>query len=328
MAFWPLVVSLLLFVLQLVLAPKPQNAKPASLDDFTAPTAEEGRSIPVLFGTRDLKAPNAVWYGDLRRVAILGPRRYGLFGPKQVIGYKYYIGMHMVLCHGVADYLLGIDVGDKSLWTGQNTGGAVEVNKPNLFGGSGTGGEGGISGTFDVEMGESTQGRNSYLVSKLASNISAFRGVMGIVLRQMYIGTSPYLKPWHFLVQRILKKTDGSAQWYSDKARIPCGRTVALIISVDLGPEMAKEDRLGILQSAVNLALNRLRTKIANEGLHVNFSIDVFGSGGTQNGGGFEYPSTTDADIDEVKSKVAAWVADELESDFEEVILYTKLQSY
>ena len=46
--------------------PKPQGAKPAGLSDFTVPTAEDGRVIPVLFGTRDISGPNVVWYGDLK----------------------------------------------------------------------------------------------------------------------------------------------------------------------------------------------------------------------------------------------------------------------
>lgn len=62
------------FVVALVVAhaamPKPQSQPPAGLGDVKAPTAEEGREIPVLFGTRDLDGPNVVWYGDLRTVAI------------------------------------------------------------------------------------------------------------------------------------------------------------------------------------------------------------------------------------------------------------------
>lgn len=50
--------------------PKTQTQPPAGLGDFKVPTAEEGREIPVLFGTRDIDAPNVVWYGDLRTVAI------------------------------------------------------------------------------------------------------------------------------------------------------------------------------------------------------------------------------------------------------------------
>ena len=64
----------LYFVVALVisysLTPKPQNAKPAGLEEIQAPTAEVGREIPVLFGTRDLTGPNVVWYGDLRTVPV------------------------------------------------------------------------------------------------------------------------------------------------------------------------------------------------------------------------------------------------------------------
>jgi hypothetical protein len=52
------------------LTPKPQNAKPAGLNEFQVPTAEIGREIPVLFGTRDINAPNVVWFGDLKTVAV------------------------------------------------------------------------------------------------------------------------------------------------------------------------------------------------------------------------------------------------------------------
>lgn len=46
--------------------PKPQSQPPAEFSAITAPTAEEGRAIPVLFGTRVISGPNVVWYGDMR----------------------------------------------------------------------------------------------------------------------------------------------------------------------------------------------------------------------------------------------------------------------
>jgi hypothetical protein len=58
------------FVIAYATMPKPQSRKPAGLDEFQAPTAEDGREIPVLFGTKDLNGPNVVWYGDLKGVAI------------------------------------------------------------------------------------------------------------------------------------------------------------------------------------------------------------------------------------------------------------------
>jgi hypothetical protein len=47
-----------------------KGAKPATESQFEVPTAEEGRPIPVLFGTRRLSSPNVVWYGDLKIVPI------------------------------------------------------------------------------------------------------------------------------------------------------------------------------------------------------------------------------------------------------------------
>jgi hypothetical protein len=67
-------VFLAIFAVALVasfaLAPKPQSLPRPELEDLQAPTAEEGREIPVLFGCRDIRGPNVVWYGDLRTVRI------------------------------------------------------------------------------------------------------------------------------------------------------------------------------------------------------------------------------------------------------------------
>lgn len=61
------------FVISLVVAlamPRPQVQPPPGLNELNTPTAEVGREIPVLFGTRDLNAPNVVWYGAVRLVPI------------------------------------------------------------------------------------------------------------------------------------------------------------------------------------------------------------------------------------------------------------------
>lgn len=68
--FWTVVLWVATTVISYALQPKPKSAKPAPLGDFNVPTAEEGREIPVLFGTRDIQGPNVVWYGDLRATAI------------------------------------------------------------------------------------------------------------------------------------------------------------------------------------------------------------------------------------------------------------------
>ncbi len=70
MAWWLIAVFVSALVIGYARIPKPQSVKPAGLGDFKIPTAEEGREIPVLFGTRDIDGPNVVWYGDLRTVAL------------------------------------------------------------------------------------------------------------------------------------------------------------------------------------------------------------------------------------------------------------------
>lgn len=64
----------IIWVVALVVAyamiPSPETQPPAGLSEIKAPTAEEGREIPVLFGTRDVDSPNIVWYGHLRTKAI------------------------------------------------------------------------------------------------------------------------------------------------------------------------------------------------------------------------------------------------------------------
>lgn len=65
----------IVFVVALVIGftmavPKAQSAPPAGLGDFTLPTAEDGREIPVLFGTKDITGPNVVWYGDFMAVPV------------------------------------------------------------------------------------------------------------------------------------------------------------------------------------------------------------------------------------------------------------------
>ena len=61
------------FVIGLILVatmPKPQAHPPQGLENIKAPTAEEGRAIPVVFGTRLIEGPNVVWYGDISNEAI------------------------------------------------------------------------------------------------------------------------------------------------------------------------------------------------------------------------------------------------------------------
>ncbi|BAO82907.1 hypothetical protein SMCB_0679 [Serpentinimonas maccroryi] len=62
---WYLVVIVVAALVSVALAPRPPQPKPASLSDIDAPTAEEGRPIPVVFGSVLIRGSNVVWFGDL-----------------------------------------------------------------------------------------------------------------------------------------------------------------------------------------------------------------------------------------------------------------------
>lgn len=63
--FTALVVLVVSAFIAAALAPKPPAPKPASLQDFDVPTAEEDREIPVVFGTVTVTGPNVIYYGGL-----------------------------------------------------------------------------------------------------------------------------------------------------------------------------------------------------------------------------------------------------------------------
>lgn len=115
--FW---LTLFLFVgftvLSDLLRPKPKFGAPApsALGDFTVPTAQEGRPIPVIFGTVKLAGPNVVWYGDLLVRPITKKVKTGLFSSDKVTtGYRYYMGLHLGLCHGEVDEIVAIRWDDR-----------------------------------------------------------------------------------------------------------------------------------------------------------------------------------------------------------------------
>lgn len=178
---------------------------------------------------------------------------------KPTIGYKHYLGVHFVLCLAQIDKLRRIDVDKRVLWRGANAGGRIKVNKPELFDSSIP--EGGVSGNIDVLLGEADQPKNDYLVGLFKGVASAFRGVTSVVLRQIYLGNSPYLRSWSFKVQRIFK-SDGGAQWYPEKAGIQVSGMeigdAAIYIAMDVSGSMTGT-RMQEQKDAVSGVLRAIR---------------------------------------------------------------------
>ncbi len=139
---------------------------------------------------------------------------------KVTVGYKYYMGLQLVLGYRV-DRVRGFIVDSRGAWSGSASSGTITVDAPELFGGESR--EGGVSGKVHILDGNSSQAKHPYLVSQLGSVIPAYRGVFSLLLEHFYIGNNPYIKSMTWEVQRTDTLTDGTTQWNLSKADINDG---------------------------------------------------------------------------------------------------------
>lgn len=119
-------------------------------------------------------------------------------------------------------------------------GGRIRIDKPDLFGGESR--EGGVRGDVDVLMGGPGQGQNDYLAARMNGDVPGYRGLCSLVLRQVYLGINPYLKPWAVRVTRVLSGEAGAAQWYPEKAAIVPEANIsdaAIYIALDVSGSMS-----------------------------------------------------------------------------------------
>lgn len=103
-----------LFAVSKVIQPRPprrrpEDARALTLDEVGL-TATEGRSIPVVMGTRLVRSVNLVWYGNLSTTAIV---QSGV-----TTGYKYYLGAHYGVCMGPATRIVELRFNEKPVGTG------------------------------------------------------------------------------------------------------------------------------------------------------------------------------------------------------------------
>lgn len=228
---WEVVYFIVALILSVALAPKPPDAKPAALDDFEFPVAEEGRPIPVIFGDVIIRGPNVLWYGGLWASQIR--KRSGF--SKTTIGYKYYMGFFLGLCHGPVDVVKGVEIGEKP-WTflGPGSGelplftnGSRLIRNTEMFGGEKQ--EGGINGYVVFFFGGPTQTITEPYFSHVRAHQTnpndqslwpAHRGILTMLWRGGYIGTTKYPKPWAVRASRTTKGWNDDTVWYPEKCTI------------------------------------------------------------------------------------------------------------
>lgn len=194
------------FLLTALLAPKPkiENARASTLDDLKFPQASEGSPLGLLLGRERVRAPNTLWYGDFRTKAITEKVKTGLFSSKRVtVGYRYYIGLDLGLCLGPGVRLRRIWIDKDEVWSGDAGPAptAIEINRPDLFGGEKKGG--GFSGTLRYYGGENSQPANAYVEGIIGDTYPGYSGQAHIVLEGVYIGTSATLRPMSFELERV-----------------------------------------------------------------------------------------------------------------------------
>lgn len=188
--FWiTLLVYAALFVLSDLLKPKPnlEDAKPSGLGDFQFPTATEGRPVPLLWGTVQVKGPNVTWYGDLRQEAITIEVETGIFSgsEEQVVGFKYRLGMQLALCTGPIDELRKVWIGDKLVFDGSVThGNTFTIDEPELFGGDDLG-QGGVLATMRLFGGTNSQGPSTYLSARFVNGVAIVNAGAGYSVGQI-----------------------------------------------------------------------------------------------------------------------------------------------
>lgn len=206
-------VSLAFTVVGELLRPKqkPNDPKPASIDDFDLPTVSETRNWPWFAGTCKIEGPNLTWYGDLRTEAIKKKVKTGWFSSTRVtVNTKYYLGMEMFLGIGGdtgIDDVLEVRFNDEMPKAGKYTKSTTadsivfNFNDPDFFGGNEEGG--GVVGTIRIAKGTQTQNANSYLQTVLGRLRSAYRGLSFAVFEGFYFGTRTSIPAVGFIVQRF-----------------------------------------------------------------------------------------------------------------------------
>ncbi|MCO7057182.1 phage tail protein [Pseudomonas juntendi] len=202
------VIMLIMMVVAMRMAKTPDNAKAAGIEDFSFPTAAE-RPVQVLYGTRKLGGSNVLWYGDLKTKAIKQKVKTGFSSKKVTVGYKYYMGVQLGICHGPDVTLKQVWFDDNVAWEGVIKNGSFEINKPELFGGEEK--NGGVGGTVSFYNGDLAQAANAYLQRVVGIDIvSPLRSLCHAVLEGFYIGNSETPAKVSFVCSRFPKSPTGN----------------------------------------------------------------------------------------------------------------------
>ncbi|EKA0070954.1 phage tail protein [Salmonella enterica] len=197
---------------------------------------------------------------------------------KVTVGYKYFWDIHAGLGRGPVDELVAITADEKNILvtTPQqitaNT--SIYIDKPDLFGGTATSGEGGVQGWLDIMFGESDQQPGSRLKGLLTGLVPGFRGIMSTFFSGMVSAYSASPKPWSYRVRRIKKGWDNGVVWYPEKAVIMLKNTDATLTDDISG--LAEENYRTIhAMNPAHILVQAATSKEWGRGLSLNDELDL-----------------------------------------------------
>lgn len=188
----------------------------------------------------------------------------GSSSKKVTVGYRYYWDLFCGLGRGPINSIVAITADKKIvLFCTENEATSsctININKPNLFGGEDTGGEGGIQGNLEIMMGESTQVPTNNLRNILKGLIPGFRGLVTTFYSGLISCYSASPKPWSYRVRRTTKGWDKNNVWYPEK----CTILLCDNLSEISGIEIEIESRYGKINKPVknnNKFIDKIKDK-------------------------------------------------------------------
>ncbi|WP_447880852.1 phage tail protein [Serratia fonticola] len=158
-------------------------------------------------------------------------------GGKVTVGYRYSWDIQAGLGRGPINEIVAITTDKKTVFAGYegqlSSSTSIFIDKPNLFGGDDTGGEGGIQGVFEVAMGEADQVPTPNVLKLLSGLVPGFRGMVTTFFSGLISCYSASPKPWAYRNRRSTKGWDRDIVWYPEKCLIRLENTQAQIDGQD-----------------------------------------------------------------------------------------------
>ena len=207
--FIQLAISAVFFVVGELLRPKPdyEDAEAIPFTEARIPQIDPQRKQAVIWGKVRITSPHLMDITEYNPLAIKTKIKTGMFSSEKVtIGHRYFVGMQLGFCKGVAD-IRKLYYDDELLWdrasdpfTDQGDDGLFfDVDEPEFLGGAENGG--GIIGRFRWFPGSTTQNRATYLLP-FQTPTPAYRWTTYLLLENVEVGENPNIDGFSIEVDR------------------------------------------------------------------------------------------------------------------------------